>query len=310
MEVTAALQKLAAYEPRESQRSQRLLEEGQTVLKNNAYLKRGDEGWETLEKLALAALDQGDIEVANKCLKILSDRFPESSRVDCLTGIRIEVTETPEIALSFYDSLLEGDATNAAFWRRKAAVYRKQGKTDLAVKELSTMLDTYYTEVEGWLELADIYSTCQQYTYALQSLSHTLLLAPQNPVHFLLFAETAYLAADVPLALKMYLQVVDMTDDDDDDVPPIDSIPTGLTLRAWYGVKLCTQRLTAEPRLLTSSASQTAAPAATAISSLDDLATERLRTADLNLAGDLVPKGDSALIGAIAKLIGKSGSKS
>ena len=48
----------------------------------------------------------------------------------------------------------------------------------------------------------------------------------------------SYLANDLPLALKMYLQVVDMTDDDDEDVPPSDSIPTGITLRAWFGVKL------------------------------------------------------------------------
>lgn len=100
------------------------------------------------------------------------------------------------------------------------------------------MLDTFYTEVEGWLELADIYSTCQQYTLALQALSHALLLAPQNPFHFLQFAETAYLAGDIPLAIKMFLVAVDMTDDDEGDVPPADSIPAGLALRAWFGVKL------------------------------------------------------------------------
>lgn len=131
---------------------------------------------------------------------------------------------------------------------------RRQGKIDQAVQELSSMLDTFYTEVEGWIELADLYNCCHQYVfpvhltclakyifryaYALQSLSHALLLAPQNPFHFLQFAETAYLALDIPLSLKMYLQVVDMTDDDDEDLAPIDSIPTGITLRAWLGVKL------------------------------------------------------------------------
>lgn len=25
------------------------------------------------------------------------------------------------------------------------------------------MLDTFYTEVEAWLELADVYASCQQY---------------------------------------------------------------------------------------------------------------------------------------------------
>jgi hypothetical protein len=32
-----------------------------------------------------------------------------------------------------------------------------------AVKELSQLLDTFYTDPEGWLELADIYSSCSQY---------------------------------------------------------------------------------------------------------------------------------------------------
>lgn len=115
---------------------------------------------------------------------------------------------------------------------------RRMNKIEKAVTELCEMLDTFYTEVEGWLELADIYSSCQQYTLALQALSHVLILAPQNPFHFLHFAETAYLAGDIPLAIKMYLVAVDMTDDDEGDIPPADSIPAGLALRAWFGVKL------------------------------------------------------------------------
>ena len=41
-------------------------------------------------------------------------------------------------------------------------MFRKAGKIGMAVEELSAMLDTFYTEVEGWLELADIYASCQQ----------------------------------------------------------------------------------------------------------------------------------------------------
>ncbi len=37
------------------------------------------------------------------------------------------------------------------------------GRLQRAVEELSTLLDTFYTDVEGWLELADIYSSCNQY---------------------------------------------------------------------------------------------------------------------------------------------------
>ncbi len=73
----------------------------------------------------------------------------------------------------------------------------------------------------------------------MQALSHVLLLAPQNPFHVLHFAEIAFLVPDVPLAFKMFLQAVDMTDDEDQDgVSPGDTVPTGLALRAWFGVKL------------------------------------------------------------------------
>ncbi len=125
---------------------------------------------------------------SQRCLKLISDRFPGSPRVDCLTGIRMEATEPPEIALRYYEELLEADPANSvslasysqsllvthgatsrvsqAIWRRKASVYRRMGKIDDAVTELSALLDTFYTEVDGWLELADIYSTCQQYAFS------------------------------------------------------------------------------------------------------------------------------------------------
>lgn len=51
---------------------------------------------------------------------------------------------------------------------------RRLGKIDKAVEELCAMLDTFYTEVEGWLELADIYASCQQYA------PRTSLTSPAN----------------------------------------------------------------------------------------------------------------------------------
>ncbi|KAI0074918.1 TPR-like protein [Panus rudis PR-1116 ss-1] len=303
MELASSLQQLGGYLPRKSQKSQDVIDRTLPLLKSGAYAKQGDEAWETLEKLTLAALDQGNIEVADECLKLIADRFPDSPRVDCLTGIRMEATESLDTCLEYYDELLRADSSNPAIWRRKASVLRRQGKIDQSVRELYTLLDTFYTEVDGWLELADIYISCQQYTYALQSLSHALLLSPQNPFYFLQFAETAYLATDIPLSLKMYLQVVDMTDDDDEDLPPSDSIPTGITLRAWFGVKLCTHRLISEPRLAASSASETTAPTSGNLSALDELATERLRTAYLNTTGESPPKADKTFIDAMAKVI-------
>jgi hypothetical protein len=74
-----------------------------------------------------------------------------------------------------------------------------------------------------------------RYNHALQALSHALLLAPQNPFYVLEFAEIAYASGDIPLAVKTFLTVVDMTDDEN---TPATSHQMDVTLRAWYGIKL------------------------------------------------------------------------
>ncbi|KIP10822.1 hypothetical protein PHLGIDRAFT_64887 [Phlebiopsis gigantea 11061_1 CR5-6] len=304
MEFTAALQKLGAYQPRSSPKSKEILRASLPLLQSGSIARRkGEAGWDGVETLMLAALDEGDVKTASDCLEVLHTKFQDSPRVDVLTGILMEVKESPKVALQYYQALLQEDSSNAAAWRRKASVLRQLGEIGEAVQELCAMLDTFYTEVEAWLELADMYSSCQQYDRALQTLSHALLLAPQNPLHVLHFAETAYLVPDIPLALKMFLQAVDMTDDDEQDgITPADTVPTGLALRSWFGVKLCTLKLTTEPRA-SSSASQTAPPTAAVLQSLDELVTERLRTAYLETTRESPPTAGPALVEAVAKII-------
>lgn len=229
-----------------------------------------------MEQLALASIDVGRLDIAEQCLLQLSEQFPGSPRVQCVEGIYKEATESPETALAYYTKLLEEDPANVAAWKRQISVLRRMGKIDRAVEELSQFLDTFYTDVEGWLELADIYASCNQYNFALQSLSHVLLLAPQNPFYVLQAAETAYTAGDICLAIKMFLMVVDMTVEDD-DAQTKNSTPTGITVRAWYGVELSAKRLQKEPNLMSNSPSHTSAPEN--LSLIAALAKDVLRTA-------------------------------
>ena len=113
------------------------------------------------------------------CLERLAKKFPKSPRVDVLQGIRIEASERPDVALQYYDQLLDADPSNAvgylclfcysfrltrvssqAVWKRRISVLRRAGKLEEAVEELSQYLDTFYSDLEAWLELADIYSSC------------------------------------------------------------------------------------------------------------------------------------------------------
>ncbi|KAF9788067.1 TPR-like protein [Thelephora terrestris] len=287
MDFTIALQKLASYRPRKNPTYKKAFADGLLLLNNDAWKRRPD-SWEFLESLALAALDSERYDASDRCIKHLVDKFGDSPRVEVLSGIRIEATEKPETALEYYNKLLESDPTNAAAWRRKAYVLRTMGKLDKSVEELSSLLDTFYNEVDGWVELAEIYYLCSQYNYALQALSHALLLAPQNPFYVLEFAEIAHTSGDIPLAIRTFLMVVDMTDD---EAAPTTSYQTDITLRAWYGVKLSLRRLTSETR----SPSQTAPPNNPEL--IGKLATERLRQAyEQRAKGTSAPESEDDLL--------------
>ncbi|KAF8065096.1 hypothetical protein FPV67DRAFT_1562936 [Lyophyllum atratum] len=265
MSLSIALARLATYRTHNTRASQETFEQGCSVLKSGSTTKLGDEGWAFLEQLALASIDVGRLDIADECLKQLADKFPRSPRVDVLTGIRMEATESPEVVLQYYGDLLEDDSANAAIWKRRISVIRRTGKYEKAVEELSKFLDTFYTDVEGWLELADIYASCCQYSQALQAISHALLLAPQNPFTFLQFAETAYTAGDLPLAFKMFLIVVEMGERDTSKDDP----PVGINIRAWLG---CARQLVTSPH--SPSASDTPIPKT--IKLIEELATERV----------------------------------
>lgn len=59
------------------------------------------------------------------------------------------------------------------------------GMIEKATEELSQFLDTFYSDVEGWLELADIYSSCNQYVPLILVTSQTLTNAHWQDTHTL-----------------------------------------------------------------------------------------------------------------------------
>ncbi|KAJ7507292.1 hypothetical protein B0H11DRAFT_2153665 [Mycena galericulata] len=270
MSLSSALERLATFRTNNTRASQETFEHASVIMRSAAKL--GDDGWAVLEQLFLASVDIGRLDVADQCLKQLSDRFPDSPRVDVLTGIRMEASESPDVALQYYGQLLDADPANAAIWKRKISILRRTGKIEKTVEELSDLLDTFYTDLDGWLELTDIYTTCNQYVLALQALSHALLLAPQNPFYVLQFAETAYTAGDLPLALKIFLVVVDMCERDLDS--PAQRSPVGISVRAWMGVKLCSRRL-----MINSSPSASNTTVPKNLNRIEELATERVLAA-------------------------------
>ncbi|KIO33142.1 hypothetical protein M407DRAFT_65759, partial [Tulasnella calospora MUT 4182] len=76
-----------------------------------------------------------------------------------LYGMRREAAGDLTGALKLYDAILEVDEAHTGIWKRRVAVYRQLGDTKRAAEDLCRYLDTFYTDVEGWLELADLYAS-------------------------------------------------------------------------------------------------------------------------------------------------------
>jgi len=271
--LTSALQELLTFRVRGHRNSVEIVQKGLFVLEHKDGIRKlGDELWDFLEQLATAAIDIGQLDLAKDCIARLDEHFPNSPRVEILRGLCIE-TKDLNLAYKYYAELLHIDESNAAAWKRQIVILRDQNKLDKAVEELSSYLDTFYSDLDGWLELADLYASIHQYSHSLQALSHTMLIAPQNPFHALRFAETAYTAGDIPLALSYFLKVVEMSEDD-----------SGVIVRGWFGVKLCTRHLLSSPAK--SPESEAKIPSTKNLQLLDQLATERLSKL---YAGSTVP---------------------
>ncbi|KAH9077693.1 hypothetical protein EDB83DRAFT_2217002, partial [Lactarius deliciosus] len=92
------------------------------------------------------------------------------------------------------------------------------------------------TNIEAWLQLANLYISL--YQYASPSMLDRVTVcsvsrSPQNPFYVLQVAEIAYAAEDIPMAIRFFFVAIDMVGDDEESTPL-----TGIAERVWYGVEL------------------------------------------------------------------------
>jgi len=159
-------------------------------------------------------------------------------------------------------------------------VYRQLGETQKAVEDLCDYLETFYTDLEGWLELTDLYENVNARAQALQALSHAMVISPQNPFYVLQFAELAADNEEIVLALKMHLRAIEMVEGDEEEGFRHDA--DEVAHRAWLGVQMCTRRLLEGRSGVTQTGAAADAgmkvPSRDQLEALEELAKERLRS--------------------------------
>ncbi|CED84682.1 Uncharacterized conserved protein [Phaffia rhodozyma] len=236
-----------------------------------------DEEWAVLEQLAISSMDLGKVEVAADCINKLSKKFPNSPRVEVLMGMLLEANGKEDEAKTFYERLLVKDSTNIPVLRRLMSLPSLTPQD--RIPQLLKYLDVFYTDIDAWSLLSELYASLGLYTQALACISHPLLLAPQNPIHFLRQAETAYTAGDLPLAFKAYLLCLSLSEKSSDG--------KGMVVRCWFGLKTTIRALLSAPT--SPSATGIPPPSVSTLKEFDLLATKwisKLYTSNSDISRD------------------------
>ncbi|SGY64301.1 BQ5605_C007g04893 [Microbotryum silenes-dioicae] len=221
-----------------------------TALIERGYAKRNDDDvWAFLEQAAQAALQCGQVSLAQVCVQRLSSQFPNSNRVAALQGMLYEAQAETHKAWAHYREWLTRDEADVMMRKRLIAIHLSSNelssppvsKADSSPSEpnrehglrmLVEYLETYYQDPEAWSMAARTYAEMGSYAQSLTALSHLILLATHNPFHLLHHAETAYTLGQYDLAFKEFLRVIEMSDG-----------MQGAGRRAGTGARLCIERL-------------------------------------------------------------------
>ena len=152
----------------------------------------GDEKWNVVEQVLLAALDVPDLKLANAKLEELKKRFPQSARVMKLQGLVQEAEGKYKDAAATYKSLEGKDELNGTAAKRRAAISKAQGKTEEAIRILSEYLQVFQSDREAWQELGFLNLSICDYGAASYCFEEVILFEPGNPSHHLACGESKF----------------------------------------------------------------------------------------------------------------------
>ncbi|XP_055542181.1 ER membrane protein complex subunit 2-like [Wyeomyia smithii] len=189
--------------------------------------KLGNERHLVLEQVMIAALDCNRIETAEDCIRVLIAEFPGSLRIQKYKAMVLEALERYDDALNVLDLIIKKDETNAAPRKRKVAIFKAQGRTTDAIRELCDYMKRFMSDQEGWHELCSLYLAEGEYAKAAFCMEELLLHNPHSHLIHQRLADIRYTMGgldNIEIAKSYYCQAVKLNQNN---------------LRALYGLFLC-----------------------------------------------------------------------
>jgi len=163
-----------------------------TALLCKAVGHLGDEKWRVMEDVFYAALRCHANEWMTTTLKAIKTQFGSTAKTMRMEAAVCEYTGNLQEANSIYEAIIKTSPHDQLACKRRCALLRADGKTELAIQELNRYLETFQGDVEAWDELADIYISECHYQQAAFAYEEVLLASPQDFWVVLRYGEIVY----------------------------------------------------------------------------------------------------------------------
>ncbi|KAJ6223598.1 hypothetical protein RDWZM_002143 [Blomia tropicalis] len=197
----------------------------------------GNDKWQILEQVCIAAMDLNDKALIKECLGQLQIKFPNSNRVKRLRMMaNFELNERYEDALTEYNQMIISDETNSLLYKRKIAILIASKHFGEAIKALCEYLKKFLNDHEAWIQLANLYIREQEYSKAAFCLEELILTSPHNHLYHERYAEIQYTIGTndaLELSRAYFAQAVRLKSN---------------SLRALYGLILASNALAILPK--------------------------------------------------------------
>jgi|Transcript_38002 tetratricopeptide (TPR) repeat protein len=179
-----------------------VLQHGGKLLQHPGKLK--SEQWTVYEQVFFSACAAGNEKWRDHCLAKLTTRWPNSTRVERLKGMKAESSKKYSEAIKIYDAIIEKRPEDTVAWKRRIAVTKQLGPVADTIAKINEYLDAFASDSEVWHELAELYIEAGSLSRALFCFEELVLHNPRNIYHVLTHAELLYSTGDYLQARQYY----------------------------------------------------------------------------------------------------------
>ncbi len=126
------------------------------------------------------------------------------------TEKKFQKAVTVNDSVTLITAQIKHDSSDYTLWKTRAKLYLKQGKVDVAFRDMNRALELNNTDPDLFIVLSDLYFTIGKVNNSVSSIKKAIDLQPDNPLGYLKMARVKLMLQKYPSALAFADKVISM----------------------------------------------------------------------------------------------------